>query len=286
MDEVKFFEPHESIKKYISGYLETRQSFEQTDKPFFTPKGTCAISISIEVTPGSFLAYPDLSAKNYVKKHVPMFIGQMTRIGNSILGKDFHIFVIVFSPTGIFHFIDGPATQIRDRVCELSQMGMADLEHNMIAAIKTGSSPSDWVPAFNEILLDHFSSKPEKKVSLDVKPIVDHILAKNGNLVLEDLIEQYGVNTRTFQKNFLQQVGIPPKLFCRIIRFNSLLIAINSLKWDILSRAVEFGYSDNSHLYKDFKAFLGMTPKQYLSAYFKANLQVEEAVHSNVYKKR
>lgn len=127
MDEVKFFEPHESIKKYISGYLETRQSFEQTDKPFFTPYGTCAISISIEVTSGSFLAYPDLSAKNYLKKHVRMFVGQMTRIGNYILGKDLHIFVIVFSTTGIFHFMEVSASQIRDRVCELSQVGMAAL---------------------------------------------------------------------------------------------------------------------------------------------------------------
>lgn len=118
-----------------------------------------------------------------------------------------------------------------------------------------------------------------------MNPIVDQILANNGNAVLEDLIEQSGINTRTFQKSFLQQVGIPLKLFCRIMWFNSLLIAINSLKWYILSRAVEFGYSDNSHLYKDFKAFLGMTPKQYLSAYFKANLQLEEAVHRNVYKK-
>jgi AraC-like DNA-binding protein len=285
MNQVKFFEPHERIKKYVSGYLETNQTFENSDKPFFTPKGTSALTIPIEVSPNTFVDYPDASGNVFVKKHVPLLFGQMTKMGKSTLGKDFHIFVVVFSPTGIFHFIDGPATQIRDRILELSQIGMADLEKKMIEAIKKGDLPEDWVGAFDKIFLAHFSSKPEKKVSQDVKPIVDHILAKNGNVVLEELVEQNGVNTRTFQKSFKQQVGIPPKLFCRIIRFNSLLIAINSLKWDILSRAVEFGYSDNSHLYKDFKAFLGMTPRQYLSAYFKANLQVEEAVHSNVYKK-
>ncbi|WP_241142282.1 helix-turn-helix domain-containing protein [Cognataquiflexum rubidum] len=100
-----------------------------------------------------------------------------------------------------------------------------------------------------------------------------------GVVNLEEIVEQLGINNRTFQIHFKNQVGISPKLFCRIIRFNSLLFALDSSPTaDILSFAIQFGYTDKPHLYKDFKQFLGMTPKEYKRRINNVNALVEKEV--------
>lgn len=70
-----------------------------------------------------------------------------------------------------------------------------------------------------------------------------------------------------FERRFIQQEGISPKLFNRINRFNNAFLLKNlypQLDW--LSIAVRTGYNDYQHLAKDFKQFSGTTPNSLLKA--------------------
>ncbi|CAN5677487.1 helix-turn-helix domain-containing protein [soil metagenome] len=74
-----------------------------------------------------------------------------------------------------------------------------------------------------------------------------------------------------FERRFIQQEGISPKLFNRINRFNNAFL-LKSLTphLDWLSIAVRTGYNDYQHLVKDFKQFSGTTPNNLLKAEAKA----------------
>ena len=74
-----------------------------------------------------------------------------------------------------------------------------------------------------------------------------------------------------FERRFIQQEGIAPKLFERINRFNkAFLLKGLSPELDWLSIAVRTGYNDYQHLAKDFKQFSGTTPNCLLEAEAKA----------------
>jgi len=282
MNEVSFFNASKSLRSYVSGYLHARYEITGNTRPLFSPKGTAALAIPLEVSTNTYLAYPNPSDKYFLKKHVPLLFGQMTKVGYANYATQFQGFVIVFTPTGLFHFVKGFASDLTDRILYLEQLGLEELQSKLQAVFASGRHPSEWIQTLDEVLLDYFDSLPPKKVRVDVSSVADEILFNKGHLVLDKLVGRVGLNMRTFQIHFKQQVGLTPKLFCRIARFNSLLNAIHTtLEFDMLTFAVDCGYTDKSHLYKDFRDFMGMTPREYMKLYFRVNAKIEQTLLDN-----
>jgi transcriptional regulator GlxA family with amidase domain len=74
-----------------------------------------------------------------------------------------------------------------------------------------------------------------------------------------------GLSHRRFIQLFTRQVGLTPRLYCRILRFQrarEALARIAAPDWATL--AVRCGYFDQSHLIRDFREFCGLNPTQYL----------------------
>jgi len=73
-----------------------------------------------------------------------------------------------------------------------------------------------------------------------------------------------GVSHTRMIQLFREQVGLTPKLFCRVRRFRAVLQGIGKgspVNWAEL--AAECGYFDQAHLIRDFRVFAGMTPATY-----------------------
>jgi AraC-like DNA-binding protein len=73
--------------------------------------------------------------------------------------------------------------------------------------------------------------------------------------------EQLGMSHKHFVSQFEAQVGLTPKLFCRLRRFQQLVEQLqHSAKVDWADLAVACGYYDQSHLVRDCQSFAGLTP--------------------------
>lgn len=97
--------------------------------------------------------------------------------------------------------------------------------------------------------------------------VVSKIILSSGNVNLENLASLTGYSTRYIHKIFTSDVGIPPKTFSNIIRFQRLISTLNKpVLPDFASIAADIGYFDQSHMLKEFKAFTGTTPKKYISS--------------------
>ena len=78
------------------------------------------------------------------------------------------------------------------------------------------------------------------------------------------LVRESGYSHRAFIAMFRQEVGLPPKLYARVMRFRQVLERLEeepSLDWAAL--AIEAGYSDQAHFSREFSEFAGVTPEQY-----------------------
>lgn len=68
---------------------------------------------------------------------------------------------------------------------------------------------------------------------------------------------------------FNDELGLAPKVFCKLIRFQHLLYNMNEIDKDdnglnLSELATEFGYYDQSHMIKDFNELSNITPTKYL----------------------
>ena len=71
------------------------------------------------------------------------------------------------------------------------------------------------------------------------------------------------LSPRQHRRRFESCVGIPPKLYERIRRFQRALAEIGGLP--IAQVAAACGYYDQSHLVRDFRQFTGLTPSNWLA---------------------
>jgi AraC-like DNA-binding protein len=169
-----------------------------------------------------------------------------------------------------------------DKAHKLSELGYVEFAQKLQNLFQSQISIENCIPDLNRILSDYFSHRKPKNPTINMAPVANEILFSKGLVSLDELADRMNINLRTFQIQFKNQVGLSPKLFCRIVRFNALLSALDQHpRIDILGLALEFGYSDNPHLYKDFKQFVGMTPKQYLRLILNINSKVELELKKN-----
>jgi AraC-like DNA-binding protein len=78
------------------------------------------------------------------------------------------------------------------------------------------------------------------------------------------VVKASGYSHRQFIALFSRAVGLTPKLYCRVIRFQNALkdtAANPSVSW--VDLAVDVGYSDQPHFTREFREFAGLTPEQY-----------------------
>ena len=80
-----------------------------------------------------------------------------------------------------------------------------------------------------------------------------------------DAVAAAGVSARHLIDRFTAQVGLTPKRFCRVRRFQrAIALADRGAAEDWASIAADCGFADQSHLIHEFHAFAGLPPSAYL----------------------
>lgn len=97
---------------------------------------------------------------------------------------------------------------------------------------------------------------------------VSVIAVSKGNIALKRLQLELQLSERSFERKFKEYIGISPKLFARICRFQASLQQLRSNDFSKLSDiAFEQEYADQSHFIRAFKEFAGFSPFQYQKQY-------------------
>ncbi|SUJ27183.1 transcriptional activator RhaS [Sphingobacterium spiritivorum] len=90
------------------------------------------------------------------------------------------------------------------------------------------------------------------------------MLLQNGK-TLKDIQTEMNLSERSLERLIKQNVGISPKAFSRIIRFQSGLYTLRQNDFNNLTDlAYQHDYFDQSHYIREFKEFTGMNPKQFI----------------------
>ena len=92
------------------------------------------------------------------------------------------------------------------------------------------------------------------------------IVAGEGRMQLRSLQEELRVTERSLQRLFAEHVGVSPKVYSRICKFQPAFQQLNAGNFSRLSDiAYDNGYADQSHLIREFREFTGLTPGEYLA---------------------
>lgn len=117
-----------------------------------------------------------------------------------------------------------------------------------------------------EIISNYLLKKIKNNVHQDKGLVksVQQIVRYKGGVSIDSIVNGMGVSGRHFDRKFLSAVGVAPKVFSRLIRFQSTLQLPRTTNIKTLTElALYSGYYDQSHFIRDFKEFAGLSPKHY-----------------------
>ena len=87
-----------------------------------------------------------------------------------------------------------------------------------------------------------------------------------GQIRMRALATECGLSLRQCERRFQQCIGVPPKVFARLLRFETLLTSlIQEPAFSLADAANRLGFQDQAHVIHEFKTWAGCTPMAFLA---------------------
>lgn len=163
-----------------------------------------------------------------------------------------------FLPGGAFPFLGVPASEIENQSLSLEDIWGRDairLRERILAA----EGPCEQLNVLERTLLARLRAPAQH-------PAVAFAVGElSGPRRVSDVVDQIGISSRRFIQLFHDRVGLTPKVFHRVRRFQDAIFKISNgrtVNWADL--AADCGYYDQAHFNHEFRRFSGLRPERYL----------------------
>lgn len=173
--------------------------------------------------------------------------------------------VIQFKPTGAFPFLHCPVQQLNDKVVsaeEIFGQKILDLRNEILLA-QTPQAKFEIAVTWLTSRFDSRKEAPEYLLTFTDR------LQKEPVSNLNEIIGSYPSTQKQLIQHFKKYVGLTPKYYHRILRFNEILNKIKQrekISWAEVAYSCD--YSDQSHFIKEFFLFSGFNPQEFIKMEF------------------
>jgi AraC-like DNA-binding protein len=170
---------------------------------------------------------------------------------------------IQFQPGGAFPFFREPASAVANQSGPLDDLwrgAAGEIREQLLAA----ASPDAMFAVLERRMLARLMRPRELHPA--IRFARSHICRAPQVVTVSSVMERIGMSQRRFIEIFRDQIGLTPKAFCRVRRFQRVLENVhrkNAVDW--VQVALDGGYYDQAHFIHDFQGFSGLTPATYLA---------------------
>ncbi len=225
----------------------------------FLPDGN--INVVIDLTDYPKFLYDNHTLKEIQSYRNVWFSGIRSRYITIPSGRDSEMFIINFHKGMAYPFVEIPLNELTDYVID-GELVLTNEILNIREKL-LGIADIDKKFRYTEnILLNRYGSR--LKIDSFINFAVNVIINDPGKSAMNEISNNCGYSQKHLIKIFKEHVGLTPKAFLKVIRFQK---AVNSIEPDKLpdwsTVAFDCGYYDQPHFINDFKQFSGFTPQIY-----------------------
>ncbi len=186
-------------------------------------------------------------------------VGELTRhlllqpVGNpSVMG-------VRFRPGGAYRLLPFPLIEFTDQMVPTADVWRHEgsaIEDAVLNA-KSDRERMRLVEAFLMRQLSGVGQRPRFEAA------IARIIHSRGQIRVDQLAENIGFSARQLEREFRASIGLSPKSFSRIIRFQNLLrIVGEGMLREWVNVALAVGYADQPHMVREFREFTGQSPTE------------------------
>jgi AraC-like DNA-binding protein len=249
--------PHPRLRAIVSGYGERRGHFS-----------TLKVIRPLNARADQFMEFyfrdpyrVRQSGTRFDPTYASVLVGVTSEPGKDlgILGE-LETFTIRFKPTGLSRLFGVPMHETVDQGIALS-----DILKRETAALEDALRQST---TFEERVVQAeiwLGAALDQARPLDAIDHVAGLMARSaGRFGVSEMSDHVGLSARQLQRRFLQDVGVTPKFYARLHRFEAAIkqqTKYPDMTWAALAAAC--GFADEAHLSREARALTGLTPNAF-----------------------
>jgi AraC-like DNA-binding protein len=251
-----FYIPHLLLQEFVQCIMVIHAEAENSEGPVIcpyppTPQNSLffyindPIRVQVDGKPG------------FVLQPRSVVVGpQLTRVTLDI-NKSHKAVRVGFHPGGLHRLMGLSMAEMID-----GSYDAADVFGNEMREVNSKLQEAEKFDAIKDVVEQFLLHKLKSiKPSLPFDKAMLELLRMNGNAAIEEIASLSCLSLRQFERVSKERIGLPPKLFARLVRFSKayrLRENFPYLSWTKI--AYECGYFDQMHFIRDFKQFAGVAP--------------------------
>ncbi|PRD57113.1 helix-turn-helix domain-containing protein [Sphingobacterium gobiense] len=240
--EYKKIKPYKELEPFIHFYWELKETAMETQWERVFPDGCAGVVMNVGE---SCLTDNGSVLMQFGKTYV---VGAMTSFKDSFIDTNTHLIGVCLKPATFANFY--------------SYASQNELTNDTVEFEKSNSFNIDKIFDSPFHYFDHFFSERIKHKNNQLQSVLNDIHSANGTSSIYELAKRNCTTIRQLERNFKKLIGLSPKEYSNIIRFQYALRLIKNPNQNrsLSDIAFECGYYDHSHLSNEIKRNTGLSP--------------------------
>jgi AraC-like DNA-binding protein len=170
---------------------------------------------------------------------------------------------VVFRPGGVHAFLNTAVDAFQNRNVSLDLI-WGSMVRTLRDRLCDANHPAEKFQVLEVALLEHLNQRAQLNAA--VRYALQEFANRPQIPRVREIAHEAGLSRRRFAQLFREQIGVTPKLYCRLQRFQNTLKQIASgVSVDWAQLALAAGYCDQAHLAREFRDFSGLSPNACLA---------------------
>ena len=270
---VTFAQPAELLRPFIPAYWDVSVEGDGVVEDLLRPEWT-----NIRLVLGGEWAFgPSRTHLTPLQDHAIVH-GVASHV-QWVRGSAGMVFCIPVFPMGWHRLLDARASRYANAIRPLSDILGAEGER-LFEAVRAAGSLEQRVAAADAFFLERLAQSRKGPVSERIEA-VSRAIADPSCATVADLASRSGLSQPQLARLTRQHFGFSPKRLMRRERFLRMLHSMQGMSVGEWPHFLDPQYTDQSHMIRDFKHFIGMAPTRYfamerplLSAVFKSLMKL------------
>lgn len=192
-----------------------------------------------------------------------IFMGTHTGVIHRYPDKRTLGFQVIFQPGAIYQIANVTCDELTNRYMDAEEL--LGIETRIVnEQLFHSKRYTEMICIVEKFLAGLINKINQKKHRVD--DISKAMICEYDHFSLDKFLKDAYLSHRQVDRKFNERIGIPPKQFLKISRFDKAFRMKNRFPGkDWLAIALHCGYYDYQHLVKDYKEFTGYTPTQFFA---------------------
>jgi AraC-like DNA-binding protein len=253
------YTPHPDLASLVKFYWTLEVPYDvHNQKQLIIPDGCIEMTFNLGEQIRRYI-----SDTAYIFNPNAMVMGQRTKSYYIEPTGNVDTIAICFYPHGFANFANIPLEKLVDKETPIQEIFDESQANALVQEIFSATTTEHRIEIIETFLLDKLYQ--ESTIESIVKTTVETLLSTKGSVAINAILNDQSSKRRQLERYFKKQIGISPKQLGKVIRLQATLqMMVNQESETLTEIAYENDYFDQNHFIKDFKEFVGITPKEFL----------------------